>query len=67
MNILSKEALQSILRATPDLYVLLSSSAPHFTILEASDSYLKATFTVREEIIGRGLFDVFPDYQQELR
>jgi signal transduction histidine kinase/CheY-like chemotaxis protein len=30
-------------------------------ILGASDSYLRATLTEREKIVGRGLFEVFPD------
>jgi PAS domain-containing protein len=32
-----------------------------FTIVAASDAFLKATKTVRENIVGQGLFDVFPD------
>jgi PAS domain-containing protein len=31
------------------------------TIVAASDAYLAATMTRREEILGRGIFDVFPD------
>src|SRR5262249_28475703 len=31
------------------------------TIVAASDAYLRATMTRRVEILGRGLFDVFPD------
>ena len=29
--------------------------------MAVSDAYLKATMTKREEIIGRGLFEIFPD------
>ncbi|MCO5950346.1 hypothetical protein [Mucilaginibacter flavidus] len=32
-----------------------------FTIVAVSDSYLNATKTIRESIIGRDVFDVFPD------
>ena len=32
-----------------------------YTILAVNDAYLRATMTVRGEIVGRGLFDVFPD------
>src|SRR6202000_1951395 len=32
-----------------------------FTIVAASDAYLSATMTMREAIVGRHLFDVFPD------
>lgn len=34
---------------------------PDFVIVAVSDSYLRATMTTREGILGRGLFDVFPD------
>ncbi|MGE0395273.1 MAG: PAS domain S-box protein [Kofleriaceae bacterium] len=47
-------------RAAPGLYLVLAPD-PARTILDASDAYLHATMTKREEIVGRGLFDVFPD------
>ena len=39
-------------------YLLLS---PEFTIVAVNDAYLRATATVREGIVGRNIFDVFPD------
>jgi len=33
----------------------------NFAIVAASDAFLKATTTVRENIVGRNAFDVFPD------
>ncbi|MFC3078346.1 PAS domain-containing protein [Phenylobacterium terrae] len=35
--------------------------APDFTIEEASPSYLEATMTRREDLVGRPLFEAFPD------
>lgn len=35
--------------------------APDLTIVAVSDAYLKATMTTRTGILGRGLFEVFPD------
>jgi two-component system sensor kinase FixL len=35
--------------------------APDLTIAEASDAYLRTTFTERPNIVGRGLFEVFPE------
>ena len=32
-----------------------------FTIVAVSDSYLRATLTTRESLLGRGLFEAFPD------
>ena len=47
-----------LFEAAPGLYLILSTD---FTIVGASDAYLAATMTRREEIVGRELFDVFPD------
>jgi len=35
--------------------------APDLTIVAVTDAYLAATLTRRDEILGRGIFDVFPD------
>ncbi|MCJ8164166.1 PAS domain-containing protein [Pontibacter sp. E15-1] len=50
--------LHHLFKAVPDLYLLIS---PDFTILTASDPYLKATMKELESIQGKSLFDVFPD------
>jgi signal transduction histidine kinase len=34
-------------------------------IVDASDAYLAATLTARAEIVGRGIFDVFPDNPED--
>jgi PAS domain S-box-containing protein len=34
---------------------------PGFTIVAVSDAYLRATLTERDRIVGRSVFDVFPD------
>ncbi|WMJ71866.1 PAS domain S-box protein [Cytophagaceae bacterium ABcell3] len=47
-----------IFNKAPDLYLFLD---PKFYILNATDAYLEATLTEREKIIGRYIFDVFPD------
>src|SRR5579872_5331480 len=49
---------QAIFHASPDLYLILS---PQLAIVEVNDAYLKATMVKRSEIIGRNIFDVFPD------
>lgn len=50
--------LQSLFESLPGLYLVLT---PDLVITAASDAYLKATMTTRAGIIGRGLFEVFPD------
>ena len=47
-----------LFQATPGLYLVLD---PELRIVAVSDAYLRATMTKREEILGRGIFDVFPD------
>jgi PAS domain S-box-containing protein len=49
-----------LFEAAPALYLVLAPD-PARSILAASDSYLHATMTRRDEIVGRGVFDVFPD------
>ncbi len=48
--------------AAPGNYLLLH---PDFRIAGVTDAYLAATMTRREDIIGRGLFEVFPDNPNE--
>ena len=40
---------------------MLAADPPRFTIVAATDAYLRATGTERPAILGRGLFEVFPD------
>src|SRR5437867_12958647 len=49
---------QALFESAPGLYLVLT---PALTIVAVSDAYLKATMTKREEILGRALFEVFPD------
>ena len=47
-----------LFESAPGLYLVLT---PTFKIVAVSDAYLRATMTRREEILGRDIFDVFPD------
>ncbi len=49
---------RSLFESAPGLYLVL---LPDFTIVAVSEAYLAATMTRREDIVGRNLFDVFPD------
>ena len=51
-------AFQSIFESAPALCLVLT---PDFNIVAVSDAYLHATMTERDEILGRGIFEVFPD------
>ena len=52
---------QRILEGLPGHVLVLAPDGPRFTILAASDAYLRATLTERAEIVGKGVFEVFPD------
>src|SRR5258708_33853005 len=52
---------RALFEAVPANYLVLAPEPALFTILAASDQYLAATLTTREAIVGRPLFDVFPD------
>ncbi|MDF5723029.1 MAG: ATP-binding protein [Rhizonema sp. PD37] len=49
---------QTIFEAIPGLYLVL---APNFQIVAVSDAYLQATMRKREDILGRFIFDAYPD------
>ncbi len=51
-----------LFESAPGCYLVLS---PELTIVAASDAYLHATMTRRDDIVGRGLFDVFPDNPED--
>ena len=41
--------------------MLVMANPPNFTVVMASESYLSLTGLKREQLIGRGAFEVFPD------
>ncbi len=51
-------AFQNIFESLPELYLLLS---PDLTILAVSNAYLQATLAVRDDIVGKYVFDAFPE------
>lgn len=46
---------------SPDNILVLLPDAPRYTMVAATGTRLKVTHTSREQIEGRGLFEVFPD------
>ncbi|HYW12379.1 MAG TPA: ATP-binding protein [Longimicrobium sp.] len=56
--------LHGFIAALPGLFVVVAADAPHYTIIAASDAYLDATRSSRDGprgIVGRGIFEAFPD------
>ena len=53
---------RALFESAPGLYLVLD---PEMRIVAASDAYLQATMTERDQIVGRGIFDVFPDNPED--
>lgn len=49
---------RALFESSPGLYLVL---LPDLTIAAVTDAYLNATMTKRESILGKNLFEVFPD------
>ncbi|MEO6244341.1 MAG: PAS domain S-box protein, partial [Opitutaceae bacterium] len=58
----SRAELQNVFESLPGLYLVLT---PELKIVAVSNAYLKATMTTREGLLGRQLFDVFPDNPED--
>jgi PAS domain S-box-containing protein len=57
-NLVAPDDYRRLFEAAPTPILVLT---PDFKIVAVSDSYLHATMTRRQDILGRGLFEVFPD------
>ena len=49
---------KKLFESSPGLYLVL---LPDLHISAVTDAYLESTLTRREQIVGRYIFDVFPD------
>jgi PAS domain S-box-containing protein len=55
---LSERTFQRLFESLPGSYLILT---PDLTIVAVSDTYLRATKTCRDDLLGRYVFDAFPD------
>ena len=55
---------RALFEGSPNLYLVLD---PDLKIVAVSDAYCRATKTERPAILGRGIFDVFPDNPADLK
>lgn len=60
LPILTDDLFRTIFEKSPGS-ILVTADKPRFTIQAVSDSYLEITSSKRDEIVGRGFFEVFPD------
>ena len=54
---------RALFEAAPGLFLVLT---PDLRIVAVSDLYLQATMTRRDDIVGKKIFDVFPDNPDDL-
>ncbi len=54
----SRGILQGLFESLPGLFLIFT---PDLKIAAVSDALLEATMTKRENVLGRGIFEVFPD------
>jgi PAS domain S-box-containing protein len=52
---------RALFESLPGLCLVLEPDATRNTIVAVSDAYTRQTLTERETIVGRGVFEVFPD------
>ena len=50
-----------LFQASPAPFLVLKPDAPRFTITDVNDAYLSATMRTRDEVVGHGVFEVYPD------
>ncbi len=50
-----------LFETVPGKFIILSPDSPTFTVVAASDAYLKAVNQSRVTMVGRGLFETFPE------
>lgn len=58
---------KELFETLPERYVVFEPKSPKFTMIAASDSYLEVTNKTYDQIIGKGLFDVFPDISEKAK
>ncbi len=61
MNTGHEPDFRVLFESVPGLYLVLEPDPPRYTIVAVSDAYARATMTERSTLVGRGLFEIFPD------
>ncbi|WP_162127911.1 PAS domain S-box protein [Flavobacterium phycosphaerae] len=58
---IGKKALFEFFKISPTPSLVLSPDAPKFTIVDVNEAYLEATNSKSSDLIGKGIFEAFPD------
>jgi signal transduction histidine kinase len=54
----SRADIRSLFDSLPGLFLVLT---PDYNVVTGSDAYFASTMIKREEVVGRNMFDIFPD------
>lgn len=57
----SEEKYHALFAVSSAPFLLLAPDSPRFTIIDVNQAYLEATMTTREGLLGRPVFEMFPD------
>ncbi|WP_264565247.1 PAS domain S-box protein [Flavobacterium sp. N3904] len=57
---IGKKTLLEFFKISPTPSLLLQIDSPKFSIADVNDAFLEATHSQREDLIGKGIFEVFP-------
>jgi PAS domain S-box-containing protein len=60
IDMLSLNFFETLFRSSPHPYLILKAD-DIYTIVDVNDYYLNATGIIRENVIGKPLFEIFPD------
>jgi PAS domain S-box-containing protein len=55
---LSRAVWQELFESLPSLFIVIT---PDLKVVSASDAFLAATATTRDDLLGRDIFEIFPD------
>jgi PAS domain S-box-containing protein len=58
---MNKDYFNQIFEALPSPSMIVVADSPRFAIVEVNNAYLAATGLKKEELIGKGFFEAFPD------
>ena len=58
---IGKKTLSDFFNISPTPSLLLHIDCPKYTIVDVNEAYLEVTQTKREDLIGKGIFEAFPD------
>jgi PAS domain S-box-containing protein len=60
-NVIGEVDYRRLFASSPAPFLVVAPDASHFTIMGVNNAYLAATRRTRDALIGRGIFEAFPD------